>query len=117
MIGVYRERRDAMQAALLRHFADLAEWRAPAGGLFFWLRLNADCDTLAALQPALARDVAFMPGEPFFPAESPRYPAVRLNFSHAAPERIEQGIAVLGELLGDLTGGVTRRRSRASASV
>lgn len=64
LIDVYRERRDVMQAALLRHFAGIAEWQAPAGGLFFWLRLTQDCDTLAALQDALARDVAFMPGEP-----------------------------------------------------
>ncbi len=117
MIGVYRQRRDAMQAALLRHFDGLAEWRAPAGGLFFWLRLTCDCDTLAALQVALTRDVAFMPGEPFFPSASLRYPALRLNFSHAAPEQIEQGIALLGELLGKLATSVSDRRSRASASV
>lgn len=116
MIDVYRERRDAMQAALLRHFAGVADWHEPAGGLFFWLKLRTDCDTLAALQAALARNLAFMPGEPFFPAGSPRYPAVRLNFSHAAPERIEQGIAVLGELLGEFAAGVPNRRSRASAS-
>lgn len=117
MIDVYRERREAMQAALLRHFSGIAEWQAPAGGLFFWLRLTHECDTLAALQDALARDVAFMPGEPFFPAGGPRYPAVRLNFSHAAPEQIEQGIAVLGKLLGDLAAGVPNRCSRALASV
>ncbi|WP_235282231.1 PLP-dependent aminotransferase family protein [Methyloterricola oryzae] len=111
MVGVYRDRRDAMQAALLRHFAGIAQWRAPAGGLFFWLRLNADCDTLAALHEALTRDVAFMPGEPFFPAGNLRYPAVRLNFSHAAPEQMLEGIAVLGELLGNLAGGTPSRRS------
>lgn len=117
MIGVYRERRDGMQAALLRHFAGLAEWRAPAGGLFFWLRLNAECDTLAALQMALTQDVAFMPGEPFFPAGILRYPSVRLNFSHATSAQIEQGITVLGELLGEFAAGVPTRYSRASVSV
>ncbi|WP_454143110.1 aminotransferase-like domain-containing protein [Methylocaldum sp. MU1018] len=117
MIEVYRERRDAMQAALLRHFAGLAQWQAPAGGLFFWLRLTLECDTLAALQATLARDVAFMPGELFFPAGSLRYPAVRLNFSHAAPDKIEQGVAVLGELLGELASGVPRQREQTSATV
>jgi 2-aminoadipate transaminase len=116
MIGVYRERRDAMQTALLRHFAGLAQWQAPAGGLFFWLRLRTDCDTLAALQAALARNLAFMPGEPFFPAGGPRHPAVRLNFSHEAPDKIEQGIAVLGELLGEFAAGVSSRQERALAS-
>jgi DNA-binding transcriptional MocR family regulator len=116
MVGVYRQRRDAMQAALLSHFAGLAQWRPPAGGLFFWLRLNQECDTLAALEAALARDVAFMPGEPLFPANSPSYPAIRLNFSHAAPEQIEQGIALLGELWGRPATGDTARHEPASAS-
>ncbi|MGX2041761.1 aminotransferase class I/II-fold pyridoxal phosphate-dependent enzyme [Methylocaldum sp. MU1018] len=101
MIRVYGERRDAMQTALLRHFEGLAEWRAPAGGLFFWLRLTEERDTLAALQASLTRDVAFMPGDPFFPAKDLRYPALRLNFSHAAPENIEKGIARLAEILGE----------------
>jgi 2-aminoadipate transaminase len=113
MIRVYTERRDAMQAALLRHFAEFAEWQAPAGGLFFWLRLTVECDTLAALQAALARDVAFMPGDPFFPTADTRYPALRLNFSHAAPEKITRGIALLAEILGEfIESGDTRREVR-----
>ncbi|BBA36420.1 aminotransferase [Methylocaldum marinum] len=101
MIRIYGERRDAMQAALERHFEELAEWRAPAGGLFFWLRLTRECDTLAALHAALTRDVAFMPGDPFFPAPALRYSALRLNFSHAAPENIERGVALIAEILGE----------------
>jgi len=117
MIRVYGDRRDAMQTALLRHFEGIAEWRAPAGGLFFWLRLTAECDTLAALQAALARDVAFMPGDPFFPSGGLRYPALRLNFSHAAPENIERGIALLAEILGDFADHGRNRSIRSSASV
>jgi DNA-binding transcriptional MocR family regulator len=99
MNRIYAERRDAMQAALMRHFEALAEWRAPAGGLFFWLRLTCECDTLALLRQALERNVAFMPGEPFFPTPAHRYPSLRLNFSHAAPENIERGVALLAEIL------------------
>ncbi|MDV3242084.1 MAG: PLP-dependent aminotransferase family protein [Methylocaldum sp.] len=117
MIRVYGERRDAMQAALLRHFEGLAEWRAPAGGLFFWLRLTRECDTLAALQAALTRDVAFMPGEPFFPARDQRYPALRLNFSHAAPENIERGIGLIAEILGEITDRGGNRTNSPSLSV
>ena len=29
----YRQRRDAMQAALEEHFSDLADWQVPQGGL------------------------------------------------------------------------------------
>ncbi|WP_255556649.1 PLP-dependent aminotransferase family protein [Methylococcus sp. Mc7] len=101
MNGVYADRRDTMQAALDRHFNGLAEWSAPAGGLFFWLRLVENIDTLAALKVALNHDVAFMPGEPFFPVAEQRYPALRLNFSHATPDKIERGIALLSKVLGE----------------
>lgn len=111
--GHYTERRDAMQSALLAHFRRLADWRAPAGGLFFWLRLNGECDTLAALQSALEHHLAFMPGDPFFPLPEQRYPALRLNFSHADPVTIRRGIAALAEILheamGDLPGASQRR--------
>jgi 2-aminoadipate transaminase len=117
MIRVYTERRDAMQTSLERHFAGLAQWRAPSGGLFFWLRLAGECDTLAALQSALARDVAFMPGDPFFPSAELRYPALRLNFSHAPPEKIERGIARLAEILGGFADGGKNRSNPFSASV
>jgi 2-aminoadipate transaminase len=35
--AVYRERRDAMLAALARHFPPGITWTRPAGGLFLWL--------------------------------------------------------------------------------
>lgn len=101
LLRLYGERRAAMQAALRQHFGGLAEWRAPAGGLFFWLRLTRECDTLAALHAALDRKVAFMPGDPFFPTGELRYPALRLNFSHASPEQIAQGVAWLAEILDE----------------
>lgn len=88
----YRLRRDAMQVALTEQFTDLATWEQPQGGLFFWLRLKQPLDTRTLLESALARDVVFMPGEPFFidPEENPGY--LRLNFSHVAAERLSEGI-------------------------
>src|SRR3989338_6567956 len=88
----YRVRRDAMQAALLEHFAELADWNIPQGGLFFWLTLKQPLDTRTLLKQALAQNVAFMPGEPFFtdPEQNPGY--LRLNFSHIAPQRLGEGL-------------------------
>lgn len=88
----YRQRRDAMQAVLEEHFGDLADWQVPQGGLFFWLTLKRPLDTRTLLAPALAQDVAFMPGEPFFvdPEQNPGY--LRLNFSHVEPARLNEGL-------------------------
>ena len=67
---VYRAGRDAMQASLQRHFSDLADWQLPQGGLFFWLKLKQPRDTRQLLPLALQQNVAFMPGEAFFPDPS-----------------------------------------------
>lgn len=95
----YRLRRDAMQAGLERHLGGLAHWEMPHGGLFFWVKLDRELDTRALLVKALERNVAFMPGEPFF--ANPGHPVsyMRLNFSHAAPERMDQGLQILGEAI------------------
>ncbi|WP_407297114.1 PLP-dependent aminotransferase family protein [Stutzerimonas zhaodongensis] len=95
----YRLRRDAMQAALTEHFADLADWQLPQGGLFFWLQLKRPIDTRTLLDCALARDVVFMPGEPFFvdPEQNPGY--LRLNFSHVAPARLREGVSRLAGVI------------------
>jgi DNA-binding transcriptional MocR family regulator len=89
-----------MQAALEKHFADLADWQVPKGGLFFWLTLKQPQDTRELLKVALAEcNVAFMPGEPFYPNPEDGIGHLRLNFSHTAPERIDEGIARLAGLV------------------
>ncbi|MDR1998618.1 MAG: PLP-dependent aminotransferase family protein, partial [Frankiaceae bacterium] len=78
----YRVRRDSFEAALRTHFGDLAQWTTPAGGLFFWLKLNDQIDTRMLLAEAIRCGVAFMPGEEFYPND-PQFGTMRLNFSHA----------------------------------
>jgi DNA-binding transcriptional MocR family regulator len=95
----YRVRRDAMQSALLEHFAELADWQIPQGGLFFWLKLKQPLDTRTLLQPALAENVAFMPGEPFFVDPEQNHGYLRLNFSHVAPERLGEGLQRLTRVI------------------
>ncbi|WP_086794741.1 PLP-dependent aminotransferase family protein [Pseudomonas sp. SCPG-7] len=97
--GFYRQRRDAFQAALETHFADLADWNAPQGGLFFWLTLKQPLDTRTLLNEALANDVAFMPGEPFFPEPDKNLGHLRLNFSHIDPARLDEGLKRLAAVV------------------
>jgi DNA-binding transcriptional MocR family regulator len=95
----YRIRRDTFQAALLRHFGDLADWNQPEGGLFFWLTLRHPIDTRLLLEPALAQDVAFMPGEPFYANPEGNHGRLRLNFSHVSPERVDEGLSRLARVI------------------
>jgi DNA-binding transcriptional MocR family regulator len=95
----YRGRRDLFEAALQTHFGDLADWNEPQGGLFFWLTLKQPLDTRTLLDMALAQNVAFMPGEPFFsdPDANPGY--IRLNFSHIDPARLDEGLRRLAAVV------------------
>lgn len=95
----YRIRRDAMQAQLEEHFADLAEWNVPQGGLFFWLTLKQPLETRGLLDKALQQNVAFMPGEPFFTDPDANPGHLRLNFSHVAPERLGEGLRRLAAVI------------------
>lgn len=95
----YRQRRDGFEAALRRHFADLAVWQTPPGGLFFWLTLNRRIDTRELLPKAIEAGVAFMPGEPFLPMAADACGQLRLNFSHADETQAELGLGKLAELV------------------
>jgi DNA-binding transcriptional MocR family regulator len=95
----YRKRRDAFEAALRRHFGDLATWTTPPGGLFFWLTLNRRIDTRQLLPKAIEQGVAFMPGEPFLPMEVESCGQLRLNFSHASEAQSECGLEKLAALV------------------
>ncbi|MGB8922171.1 MAG: PLP-dependent aminotransferase family protein [Pseudomonas sp.] len=97
--GFYRERRDAFESALQTHFSDLANWNTPQGGLFFWLTLKQPLDTRTLLNEALANDVAFMPGEPFFPEPDKHHGHLRLNFSHIDPARLDEGLKRLAAVV------------------
>ena len=104
---LYRERRDAMLAALAQSFPAGTSWVRPEGGLFVWVRLPGGIDAEDLLADALRHKVAFVPGAPFYPAE-PERDTLRLNFSNRPPEAIASGLAKLGT-------SVARRLERAQA--
>jgi len=89
---VYRERRDAMLAALQEFFPPEVTWTHPAGGLFLWVTLPADIECKALFEAALQQNVAFVPGDSFYATGDEGRRHMRLNFSNAPPERIREGI-------------------------
>jgi DNA-binding transcriptional MocR family regulator len=91
LCAAYRERRDTMVAALPATFPAGTRWTDPDGGMFVWLRLPGEVDTADVLKRALARDVAFVPGAPFF-ATAPDRATLRLSFTTNPPEEIAEGM-------------------------
>jgi 2-aminoadipate transaminase len=94
--ALYRSRCEALLAALDRHLAGRASWTRPRGGFFTWLDVGVDAVDLA--ERALAAGVGVVPGPPFFADGSgSRY--LRLAFSSAAEESMDEGVRRLATLL------------------
>jgi 2-aminoadipate transaminase len=97
----YGLRRDTMLAALERYFPAGTTWTRPDGGMFLLVTLPAHVQAGVLLQRALAQKVAFVPGDDFHLAGQGRN-TLRLNFSNATPERIQEGVKRLGLVLAEL---------------
>lgn len=95
----YREKRDLMQHALERHFSGIAGWSIPQGGMFFWLTLNQSVNLAETLERCLEKNVAFMPGTPFFVPAAKIPSCLRLNFSLVSPEKMEPGLKILSQII------------------
>ena len=88
---VYRARRDALLGGLGETLPAGSSWNAPDGGMFVWARLPDGHDAAALLRRALAHDVAFVPGAPFF-AGAPDHATLRLSFTTHPPDEIAEGL-------------------------
>jgi 2-aminoadipate transaminase len=100
---VYGERRDVMLAAMDSYFPPDTDWTHPQGGLFLWSTLPGYIDTAELLKDAIKQNVAFIPGAPFH-ARGGGQNTMRLNFSNATPEKIQEGIYHLGKVIEERIG-------------
>jgi 2-aminoadipate transaminase len=100
LIEIYRARRDAMIAALRRHFPPQATWTEPGGGLFIWATLPSYIDTGDLLAKALREDVAFVPGGAAY-VDGRGRSSMRLNFSAGDEAEIAEGIRRIGKVIAE----------------
>src|ERR1035437_1428598 len=96
---IFQRRRDAMAEALQRWFPSEARWTLPEGGLSMWVSLAPECNTDELLRLAEERGVQFLPGSVFY-FRSPACNSLRLSFAAESEQRIQEGIRLLGDLLG-----------------
>jgi DNA-binding transcriptional MocR family regulator len=101
LCAAYRERRDTMVKALPTTVPPGTTWTDPDGGMFVWLRLPGAVDTADVLKQALAHNVAFVPGAPFF-ATNPDHATFRMSFTTNPPEEITEGMRRLATALTTL---------------
>lgn len=98
---VYKRRRDLMIEGMKKEFPADCTFTYPLGGLFTWVQLREDINTVEVLQLALKEKVAFVPGASFFP-NGGKNNYFRLNYSNMPEEKIVEGIKRLGAVLKSL---------------
>ncbi len=99
--AAYGERCSAMLDALEKNLAGAATWTRPEGGMFVFARLGKGVSARELLAKAVERGVAFVPGAEFH-VDGTGEETLRLNFSHASPEKIREGIKRITEAFGGL---------------
>jgi len=98
---LYGDQCQVMLDAMKEHFPAGVSWTQPEGGMFIWVTLPQQIDAMKLLEQSLAARVAFVPGAPFY-ANDPASNTLRLSFVTVPPERIREGIAILGKLIAGM---------------
>ncbi|MEO5780642.1 MULTISPECIES: PLP-dependent aminotransferase family protein [Arthrobacter] len=96
--GLYKERCDAMLAALAEFMPEGLSWTNPEGGFFIWVTLPEGVDSYPLLRTAIDAGVIFIPGAAFSPSDEPSN-KLRLAFSAVPPESIREGVRRLAPVL------------------
>ena len=106
----YRERRDALLAALERHMPGEYQADRPEGGHHVWMTLTRPLDERALYTEAARHGVAFTPGDAVT-AERRTQTSMRLSFSLLDPPELDEGVKRLARAIREV-----RRRSRHSVA-
>ncbi|MBV9983068.1 PLP-dependent aminotransferase family protein [Bradyrhizobium sp.] len=93
-----RAKLDTLMEALNAQFGTAAEFEAPKGGIFLWVKLPDHVDTLKLYQAALAAGVALNPGPEWSTDKAHSQSRLRLCFANPSVEKIREGVAVLADI-------------------
>ncbi len=96
--SVYVKRRDLMMSLVASEFPSGTKCSHPDGGLFLWVEVPEHIDTALVMKQVVSYNVAYIPGHSFFANGGPTN-TLRLNYSNASPEKITDGIKLLGKAL------------------
>lgn len=100
LIQVYGERAKVMVQAMEEYFPAGVKFLRPEGGLFTWVEMPEGMNGRALFARAIENKVAFVPGGAFYP-NGGHENTLRLNFSNMSPEKIREGIKILGDVMAE----------------
>jgi 2-aminoadipate transaminase len=93
-----RAKLDTLMEALNEQFGTWAEFEEPKGGIFLWVKLPDQVDTLKLYQSALSAGVAINPGPEWSTDKAHTGSRLRLCFASPSHQQIREGVAVLAEV-------------------
>ena len=93
-----RAKLDTLMEALNEQFGTSAEFEDPKGGIFLWVKLPDNVDTMKLYQAALAAGVSINPGPEWSTDKAYAGSRLRLCFASPSHEQIREGVAVLAEV-------------------
>ena len=99
-----KRKAEALVDALDQHFGTAAEYHMPVGGIFLWVKLPEQVDTLALAGVALAEGIAFNPGPEWSTDAAPARNSLRICFASPSVETLQAGVAKLAEICRRETG-------------
>ncbi|MFB9263510.1 PLP-dependent aminotransferase family protein [Bradyrhizobium erythrophlei] len=103
-----RAKLDTLMEALNEQFGTAAEFEAPQGGIFLWVKLPDTVDTLKLYQAALSAGVSINPGPEWSTNKAHSGSRLRLCFASPSHQQIREGVAALAEVCRKEFGVPTR---------
>ncbi|OXU18971.1 hypothetical protein TSAR_007721 [Trichomalopsis sarcophagae] len=97
----YRDKRDVMLKVVEKHFTGIAEWSAPKGGMFLWMKVSVMEDVYdLVMETCVPQGVFVLPGHAFYvEGTSKPCPYLRICYSQAQPDDVEEGLAKIAALI------------------
>lgn len=97
----YGAKRETMLAEIERSFPSGVSWTKPEGGLFLWVTLPRHLSAQDVFDKAIAKNVAFVIGQPFYP-DGKTLNTFRINYATASKNDILKGINTLAAILKEM---------------
>ena len=93
-----RAKLETLMESLKSNFGTSVEFDDPQGGIFLWVKLPDNVDTMKLYQAALAAGVAINPGPEWSVNKIRAKSRLRLCFASPSHEEISQGVTTLAEV-------------------
>jgi len=114
-----RRKLETLMDALDEQFGTAAEFDDPPGGIFLWVKLPDQVDTMKLYQSALKAGVAINPGPEWSTDAAHSRSRMRLCFASPTEQEIREGIEILADICRtefgapERSGNITQRPERA----